>query len=418
MVLAIMLSILASRLLPRMLLAATSPLRRILRKDAATDETSPSGESKAIGPGHHDEIPHSRLVPWLKLYAVYISAAMSMVLTGGSLGKLIPVHQHEPVEAIEIALCGGLLLVSIARIQAVNQNTALALSLQTVIASGIGLATFITIVKPEIIREAAVNIKAVAPNFHLAIYIGSLFCMITVEAVLYIMHWLSDTEGRKVPYQLIRQRIEQWERAEQVWIPTQVTEATIKKIDYIRNKHTLSHVDWLTATYPIEVLLAMLGGGRETNPQFFRRVGELRRCLRILIPEAAARRFSAELAEYGLEKLRENVRLLSAGGTPRVRILVVNAAFAVLHFPIDHTPDDPAESSNFAAFLSDPLRIGEVMAAFESLWHRAKPLQPSTTAPNGSSRQRVRLRKADSRLYSRMMPLGAVSGYGRRNLRP
>jgi hypothetical protein len=350
--------VLSSRLVPRVLSALTAPICRMKR-----------------GSGGAQEGTQGLLKQMVHLYGIYLMGGFLFAITGGAVGLLAV--KGMPSEVLLFGGAGGLIVVTIARVEAIAHSTSLADYLQCLFISAASVATFIIIARGTALTALSDMAKANLPDFILLLMVGSLFALSIAEIGSYFLFTYGDAKLRLVPFSLVRQRIEQWEMVDQMWAPWKVLEKTRQRIrDTIREEGPLK-VCWLTNTHPGSVLDELVAGTRAWSVLHGKHIGNaadyIAERLQIVIPSCAESRFKREVSTAS--PFLGSVHLLrSEGASSRVRLLILNSSVAIVHLPIQHDGSDLDESSNYAAFITDPARIYEMKAWFDEIWRDSKAL--------------------------------------------
>jgi hypothetical protein len=288
-------------------------------------------------------------------------------MTGGRLGQVVSAKDGASSSSLLLGGVAGLLVVAIARVEAISHNTALATALQGLLISAPAAATFVLFADGNLLTQISESSQAASRDFILLLLGGAAVVSVLVEVAFHALDALGPEEFRRVPLWLVRQRIEQWEAVEQVWSPWRIVSWTGDWIEKVVKTEGVQRICWLTNVHPLPLLQMVAAASGEEPPQLTRK-------LRIVVPEAVWSRFETELRQdrkwsAALGSLQ--VRLLAGKVSPRIRLLILNSRAAIVHLPIEHHQDDWDEASNYAAVVTDPARISEVKAWFEQIWRDA-----------------------------------------------
>ena len=243
---------------------------------------------------------------------------------------------------------------------------------------------FLLIADTRLLTNLSDSVKLYAPDFVYLIAIYSLACMLVVEGafVFLFRKTIGKTPGliNRVPFELVRQRLEAWEQVEQIWYPTKIGRVTT---DLVESAAPFSDLCWLTSVHPKSVVEAIC---RSSGKRDYDNV-------RVIIPGSADESLDGDSTQQGdlstrgrfrndiqeFPGLARRTRKLVASAVPRIRLLIVDSRVAMIHLPVGLDGAGRNVSSNYAVIVRDPARVSEVKGWFEQIWRASRAIEPSET---------------------------------------
>lgn len=319
-------------------------------------------------------------IPYLNgifsLYAVFVVCAMIFAFTGGAIaGIWVPIQSGKATQ-VELELIrshlifgftAGILVAALARIRAVYTSTSLARHLELLTVATVGLLAFLLLVNPKFITiliDAYVR-PAGGRYFPAFAFLISAASLGAVEILIALGKTMP--KANTVPYSLLRERIEQQTEVEQVFWPSDVTKFTTRTLSRIITKEGLTEICWLSNTGPPDHMPAALDSLKQWLWANRRDVGDVEDCARKIISTVARAIVTTAVAEKRLKDLGYVPRVHRLKGPLRVRLLIINAKYAIVHLPIPFTGSQN-EQSNCATLISSPELVQPLHAVFDGIW--------------------------------------------------
>ena len=297
---------------------------------------------------------------FLSLAGVYISVALVLAYTGGTIGMTSASWTPENQTHLMWGFTTGMLVVAIARISAIYITTSLAsyLLLLTVFAAG-AIAYRFALDYRFFTKPIDNVLRPAGGGYFIAFALCSVLgAIIIVEGAIWFEKFLPSRSD--IPYALLTERIQQFTTIRQIFLPSSVVESTDAQVKKIISTEGLSELLWVTHTAPNH--LNTIAEALRNRPDNI--AGDewkkIKSCSKVVLASS-----SLETAGEFQEKLGASFKHLARA--TRVRYLIINRRHAIVHLPIPYTSRE-GEESNCAHVIKSMAQVSMWRQKFYDLW--------------------------------------------------